>query len=430
MEKAKTSEVIKLTKTVVDKAQPIEVNGKPRQKLYMDTELKGFGVCVGKQSKTYFAQRGIGSGRTVRVTIGRHGVFTVETARKEAQQILAKLARGVNPVEEKRAARAKGITLGEAWTLYQDTLKSKGSSPKTLQGYEQAMTYLSPWQAKPLAKINREDCRIRHKAIADEVRSGKRAGKYHRNRKRTEVTGHDTANRVMRVLRAVWNRARKQHPELPECPTVNVDFFKTEKPRTAIPADALPRWYEAVLVDRNTVRRDYLLTALLTGLRRNDVATMREADVDLDNAVLFVPVPKGGKAKAFSLPLSDYLVELLKRRKAENKKLFPKSPWMFPAFSVAGHIKEPRIDVPGLHWTPHDLRRTFITVAESLDVSSFAIKSLVNHSQPKEDVTGGYVSITVERLRDPMQKITDKLLVLCEEPKDNVMPFGKRKGRE
>lgn len=425
MEKTKTSDVVKLTKTVVDRAQPIEVDGKSRQKILFDAELKGFGLCVGKTSKTYFAQRGIGNGRTVRVTIGRHGVFTTEQARKEARQLIAKLARGIDPNREKRARAAKGFTLAEAWQLYQDTMKAKGSSPKTLSGYEQAMSYLSPWLKRPLVEITREEVRLRHKGIAEEVRSGKRASKYHKNRNRSENSGHDTANRCMRVFRAIWNRARKQHPELPECPVVNVDFFRTEKPRTAIPADALPRWYQAVIADKNAIRRDYLLTALLTGLRRNDVATMRWNDVDLEGATLFVPAPKGGKA--FSLPLSDQLVELLTSRKAENEELFPNDPWCFPATSKAGHIMEPRVDVPGLKWTIHDLRRSFITVAESLDISGFAIKALVNHRQPGSDVTGGYINITVERLRAPMQQITDKLLALCEPPDDNVVPIGKEK---
>jgi len=38
----------------------------------------------------------------------------------------------------------------------------------------------------------------------------------------------------------------------------------------------------------------------------------------------------------------------------------------------------------GKYWTlfyMHDLRRTFVTIAESLDISSFAVKALVNHKQ-------------------------------------------------
>lgn len=57
----------------------------------------------------------------------------------------------------------------------------------------------------------------------------------------------------------------------------------------------------------------------------------------------------------------------------------------------------------------HDLRRTFITIAESLDISSYALKKLVNHSQSR-DVTAGYIVMNVDRLREPMQKISDFIL--------------------
>jgi len=67
--------------------------------------------------KTYFVKREV-NGKTVQVTIGPHGVFSPEQARKEAQQLLAKLARGMNPNEEKKAERIRGITLEEAYRGY------------------------------------------------------------------------------------------------------------------------------------------------------------------------------------------------------------------------------------------------------------------------------------------------------------------------
>ncbi|MBU2062486.1 MAG: integrase, partial [Bacteroidetes bacterium] len=63
--------------------------------------------------------------------------------------------------------------------------------------------------------------------------------------------------------------------------------------------------------------------------------------------------------------------------------------------------------------TMHDLRRTFITTAESLDISMFAIKQLVNHKSGS-DVTGGYVIKNFERLREPMQRITDYFKTHCK----------------
>jgi integrase len=65
----------------------------------------------------------------------------------------------------------------------------------------------------------------------------------------------------------------------------------------------------------------------------------------------------------------------------------------------------------GIEFTLHDLRRTFITMAESLDISAYAVKRLINHKM-NNDVTAGYIVTDVERLRKPMQLITDNLLKL------------------
>ena len=62
--------------------------------------------------------------------------------------------------------------------------------------------------------------------------------------------------------------------------------------------------------------------------------------------------------------------------------------------------------------TPHDLRRTYATVAESSDISPLALKALVNHSLD-DDVTSGYVIMAVEQLREPAQRVANKLKDLC-----------------
>ncbi|PZM81153.1 MAG: hypothetical protein DKT66_18170 [Candidatus Melainabacteria bacterium] len=57
----------------------------------------------------------------------------------------------------------------------------------------------------------------------------------------------------------------------------------------------------------------------------------------------------------------------------------------------------------------HDLRRTFLTVAERLSLSYVVLKKLANHSG-KNDTTFGYVVVDVERLREPMQMITNEFV--------------------
>ena len=41
------------------------------------------------------------------------------------------------------------------------------------------------------------------------------------------------------------------------------------------------------------------------------------------------------------------------------------------------------------------------------------MKSLVNHATGR-DVTAGYVQMTVERLREPVQRVAEKIQMLCE----------------
>jgi hypothetical protein len=63
----------------------------------------------------------------------------------------------------------------------------------------------------------------------------------------------------------------------------------------------------------------------------------------------------------------------------------------------------------GVPFCLHDLRRTFATIADSLDIPGYAVKALLNH-KGGSDVTAGYVVASTERLREPMQKICDYVL--------------------
>lgn len=84
------------------------------------------------------------------------------------------------------------------------------------------------------------------------------------------------------------------------------------------------------------------------------------------------------------------------------------SPWVFPGRNPRKPLHQTKnainrvIEASGVHSSLHDLRRTFITIAESLDVPPYAIKRLVNHKM-SNDVTAGYIVSDIERLRHPAQ---------------------------
>jgi integrase len=163
----------------------------------------------------------------------------------------------------------------------------------------------------------------------------------------------------------------------------------------------------------NEIARDYLLLLLFTGLRRNEAARLRwDPEVDLRLGVIRMPARHTKNTRKLDLPMTDVVRGLFDKRDKDT------SGWVFPAGRArSGHIEEPRFalrmvkDMTGIDITPHDLRRTYVTVAESTDISPLALKALVNHSFG-DDVTAGYIVATVERLRDPAQRVADRMMEL------------------
>lgn len=137
-----------------------------------------------------------------------------------------------------------------------------------------------------------------------------------------------------------------------------------------------------------------------------------------EDRALYVPNPKGGKDRAFFLPLSDYLIDLLKKRQEceLTNKAFPNSPYVFPAESASGHISEPKVKL-SVPFSIHGLRHTFITQAYQLGIPEPVIQVLVNHAvsaRSSRKITRNYYTPDQEYLRGPMQQISDRLRLLCD----------------
>jgi integrase len=391
----------KLTKSVVD-AIPYPETG---QTFYRDSEIKGFGLRVGTGSKVYIAEGKVNN-KTVRVSIGRHGIFTAEQARQEAKNILGMVARGINPNDVAKAKRARSVTLSEVFEAY---LKARSSlKPRTIYDYKRLMgTYLADWQNKLIVDISKDMIERKHREIGERSPA--------------------QANLTMRFVRALFNFALGQYEDSTGNPIIadnpikrlsqTRSWYRVDRRNTVIKAHDLHAWFKAVnnLVNdeigpNRELIKDYLLLLLFTGLRREEGLSLTWKQVDLKAKTLTIPDPKNRQPHV--LPLSDFLYALLMRRFKETGKY---SPFVFPGNGIKGYLNEPGKQMKrvsqesSVAFTLHDLRRTFITVAESLDISAYAVKRLANHKMAN-DVTAGYIIGDVDRLRIPMQRITDFLL--------------------
>ena len=172
--------------------------------------------------------------------------------------------------------------------------------------------------------------------------------------------------------------------------------------------------------------RDYVLFLLFSGMRRTAAAKLQWDSVDFKDKTVTVMDTKS--RQPLQLPLSGPLFDLLCKRYEKRT-----GDYIFPAESSTGYlmdIKRPLAKIrkdSGLSFALHDCRRTFITTAESLDISHFALKKLVNHSAGN-DVTSGYVIHDVERLRAPMERIADKILTSAgRRGQGSVIPINRQK---
>ncbi len=403
---------LKLTETAVRKIKAPDPSG--RQRLHWDTALTGFGILVsGKtNAKTYVVQREV-NGRSRRVTIAPANVLSLEEARERARLVLADMYNGVDPRAKRQALKANATTLQEALEAYLAT--SKKLRERTRIDYRKFVElYLEAWLEKPIREITPEMVKARHEAIKQEVEDRKNSAM---------ATGNSAANMAMRVLRAVWNHAADGMP-LPDNPVrLRRGWYPEPRRETIVKMSDLAAFYQAAIALPNTVQRDYLLLILFTGLRLSEAAALRWDEIDLAERIIRVPANRTKAGRKLDLPMSDFLHGLFVARRAVGSR----GHWVFPANSESGHIAHPRFALrqvekeTGIKSTVHDLRRTYITVAESCDIPVYALKALVNHTMGS-DVTAGYIIASAERLREPQQKVTDKLKehIKIEGPAGNV----------
>jgi integrase len=434
-----TSRKVRLTEDVIKAAKPLppaRPGDRPRKVLLLDSTQIGFGVAVNGASKSYFVQRHV-HGKQTRFAFRRVGQGTLAEARRAAEKLLTSMGEGVNPVEQKRAnraaasvAKARGLTLAGAWELREQYLRAKKRAARTIETEQYLLSkYLGDWMNRELTSLTREEVRRKHASIASGIAHGRYKTDEWRRRKAGD--GAATANNTMRCLRACWNRAARQLPELGISPTANIDWNEVAPRKSPIGLDGLADLWKRISAIENDARRDLWTVLLYTGLRKTSAIEMRWADVDLEGRRLHIPQPKGGAKRAFDLPLPKVLVDLLRARREVHDDLCSghrrMRPWVFPADSASGHLVELREGDIGIN--PHDARRLFITAAEATDVSPYTIKLLANHALPSADVTATYMSIDVERLREPMEAIATKLTALCTPPPGNVVQMPARKAQ-
>nr|MBA3916059.1 tyrosine-type recombinase/integrase [Terriglobales bacterium] len=323
------------TKRLLDKL-PLPANS--QRAYFYDSLTRGLALAGSPAGKKVFVLYRKVAGRPERITIGPYPDLTIEQARGRAAELNGAIARGENPARDKRSVRDEN-TLAELFDKYlEDHLKPKRkqwASTKALFDL-----HLKNWRLRKISEIRRTD------VIGLHTRIGTNSGKH-------------TANRVVELLRALFNRAIAWEWNGLN-PAAKVEAFPERERERFLQPDELPAFWKALHAEENETARDYILMSLLTGARRSNVQSMNWNEINFQAATWRIPEIKSKSGEAMTITLSAPALAILHTRKASSDSQF-----VFPGVGKSGHLIEPKsawkriIDRAGISdLRIHDLRRT------------------------------------------------------------------------
>jgi integrase len=382
---------------------------KGKRLTYYDARMRGLHVQVTSNGvKTFYVRRKV-SGRSERFLIGRFPDLTIEQARAKAASIHASLAIGDNPAEARRKLKGE-MTLGQLFDEYESRYlipKQKKSADELRCNYERYLGELSPsprnkhgrerkkptgsvnWHRRKLSSVSREDVRRLHTKIGVSI-------------------GRTTANRVLQLLRAMYNHAIRWNLLSRSNPAEGIEMFVSRSRDRFLQVDELPRLLTAVEASQSENLRDLVLMALFTGARKGNLLSMKWSDVNLQAFTWRIPDTKNGQPQL--IPLVPEAIALLERR-----HLMRSNDYVFAGTGKRQHMISPKRSWDtvrkraGLtNFRFHDLRRTLGSWQAGTGASLAVIGHTLGHKDLKS--TAIYARVAVDPIRQSIERATQAML--------------------
>ncbi len=370
---------------------------------YFDTELRGFALRVGKDSKTFFVQVDVldpatEKYRTVKGKVGRYGEITPEQARQKAPEIIQRLRAG-------KPANDDSIPTLRA--LYERYIQDKPLAKTTLTAYKfHIPPKFESWLDLPLPKLA---TMLTPEVVID------------RYQQILGTSGGGAAHNAFKCLQSIINYGTVLYPlHITRNPVKIISDAKLWTERKAREDCLEPGQFKTFfdgLLQFTPIHRDAFLFALYQGLRPNEAQSIEWKDVDLEKKTAFIRHETETSKRSYLIPLCRQMMEIMKRRDEAREEgnlfVFP-SDWRT---NKRGHVTlraEKLKDRTGLDLTVHGLRRTFITTGERLRLRREDINLLTGHVDGS--VTGKHYSkLTLDDLRPTLKRIADEIESLMVE---------------
>ena len=273
----------------------------------------------------------------------------------------------------------------------------------TNRGVENERRYGRRWSLllgnRMLADVSREDLRQVQAKMRTKLKPHPKNASKDFQPKR--LWSDATINRHFSFLRHVLMLAVKDG-KLTQNPVSGLKFFPEVKRTRWLAGDELERL-------RNVMQHSewkLVAFAIETGLRRGEQFRLRWDQVDLENGVLTLPLPKGGKTR--HVPLSEEAKTILR-----SFDSFLRSAWVFPGLNDVTQSMDSRAflrrsfepglrqaGITGVCW--HSLRHTAASRRIMAGVDLVSVKEILGHRDIQ--TTLRYAHLAPGHLRDAVNR--------------------------
>ena len=355
-----------------------------RETVLWDRELPGFGVRVHPSgSKVYMVHKRF-NGKSRRVTIGSHEVWSLDDARREAGTVITSLKAGQTPSRPGAdSASTNGPTIAALGEQYMTEHVAVRCKPTTQRSCRHILdNYLLPH----LGTLR-----------LGEITPDRVAALHYRLRETPTM-----ANQVIDLLSRLFHMARKSGDPpvggnpcrfIKKYPKRSCERFLSEQEFLRL-GTVLKQLETDGKVSTSAAAAIRLL--MLTGCRRNEIVTLRWQDVDFEHDELRL---RDAKTGARAVPLSPTARQVLTALPRQ-----PGNPWV-----ISGRAPGTRLGNLNASWgivrknagledvRVHDLRHSFASRALSLGESLPMIGKLLGHS--KLETTARYAHLARDSVK-------------------------------